>query len=254
MQSSLDRLSSNLVDVQFKNLSKYYGDGEKFRLMRKKGVYPYEYMDSWKRFKETNLPSKENFYSALNMEDTSYADYEHAKNVWGVMGVKDMGEYHDIYLKTDVLLLADVFESFRDTCMKHYRLDPVHFYTSPGLAWIAALKVTGVKLELLTDLDMLLMFEKGIRGGITQASHRYVRANNKYMEDKYDENKKSKFLQYLDANNLYGWAMSQRLPTHGFKWVEDLRKFTPVMINKLSEDKDIGYILEVDIGLSRRTS
>ena len=168
-----------------------------------------------------------------------------------VMGIKDMGEYHDVYLKTDVLLLADVFENFRDTCMKQYMLDPAHFYTSPGLAWqAAALKITGVSLELLTDMDMLLMFERGIRGGIVQSYHRYAKANNKYMGDKYDSEKDSVFLQYLDANNLYGCAMSQSLPTHGFEWVEDLSVFTPHEIGEICRDdgEGVGYLLEVDVG------
>ena len=119
-----------------------------------------------------------------------------------------------------MVLLANVFEAFRDTCLKHYKLDPAHFYTSPGLAWRACLKCTEIKLELLTDLDMLLMFERGIRGGITQAVHKYASANNKYMEDKFNPNEDTTYLQYLDANNLYGWAMSQPLPTGGFKWVD----------------------------------
>jgi len=118
-------------------------------------------------------------------------------------------------------LLADVFETFRETCLEHYKLDLTHFYTAPGLAWKAALKYTGIKLELLTDIDMLLMFEQGIRGGITQAVKRYAKANNKYMEEMYNSEESSRFLQYLDANNLYGGAMIKKLPTHGFKWVNN---------------------------------
>ena len=116
-----------------------------------------------------------------------------------------------------MVLLANVYEAFRDTCLRHYKLDPAHFYTSPGLAWHACLKRTGIKLELLTDPDMLLMFERGIRGGITQAVHKYTSANNKYMGDKFNPNKDTTYLQYPDTNNLYGWAMSQPLPTGGFK-------------------------------------
>ena len=161
-----------------------------------------------------------------------------------------------MYLATDVLLLADVFENFRDTCLKHYKLDPAHFYTSPGLAWQAALKYTEVKLELLRDKDMLLMFEKGIRGGITQAVHRYAKANNKYMGKKYNPEEESSYLQYLDANNLYGWAMSQELPTHDFKWVSNVDKFTKkgisniIRTNKRRSQRGAnsnGYILEVDV-------
>ena len=118
-------------------------------------------------------------------------------------------------------LLADVFENFRKTCLKHYNLDPAHYYTSPGLAWDACLKETGQELQLLHDYDMLMMFEKGIRGGISHISKRYAEANNKYMEN-YDSDKPSTYIQYLDANNLYGWAMSQPLPTGGFKWMKNL--------------------------------
>ena len=119
-----------------------------------------------------------------------------------------------------MVLLANVFEAFRDTCLKHYKLDPAHFYTSLGVAWPACLKRTGIKLELLTDPDMLLMFELGIRGGITQVVRKYVSANNKYIIDKFNPDEDTTYLQYLDVNNLYGWAMSQPLPTGGFKWVD----------------------------------
>ena len=131
-----------------------------------------------------------------------------------------MGEYHDLYVLSDTLLLEDVFENFRDKCIETYELDPAHFLSAPGLAWKACLKKTNVKLELLTDNDMLLMFEKGIRGGMCQATYRYAKANNKYMNN-YDKNKESSYLEYLDANNLYGWAMSEKLPVRNFKWIEE---------------------------------
>ena len=133
-----------------------------------------------------------------------------------------------------------MFEAFRNTCLEHYFLDPAHFYTSPGLAWKACLRKTRLRLELLTDPDMLLMFERGIRGGITQAVHRYASANNKYMGDQYDPSQESSYLQYLDANNLYGWAMSQPLPTGRFKWAN----IKPNEIHKLAKCKDKGYLLE----------
>ena len=141
------------------------------------------------------------------------------------------------------MLLANVFEAFRNTCLRHYSLDPAHFYTAPGLAWQACLKKTGIKLELLTDPDMLLMFEKGIRGGITQAVHKYASANNEYMEDSFDPKSESSYLQYLDANNLYGWAMSQPLPTGRFEWVD----INPNEISELATRTDKGYLLEVDV-------
>ena len=204
-------------------------------------------MSSWDKFEETKLPSKEAFHSNLNMSDISKYDYEHAQKVWKEFKLKNLGEYHDLYLKTDTLLLSNVFEAFMNTCLQHYKLDPAHFYTSPGLARQAALKKTGVKLELLTDPDMLLMFEKGIRGGITQAVHRYAKANNKYMGKKSDPEKSSSFLQYLYAKNLYGWAISQPLPTGGFKWVDDVSRFTPDEIGRLEKGGSKGYLLEVDV-------
>ena len=140
-------------------------------------------------------------------------------------------------------LLVNVYKAFRDTYLRRYSLDPAHFYTSPGLAWKACLKRTGIKLELLTDPDMLLMFEWGIRGGITQVVRKYASANNKYMEDRFDPKSERSYLQYLDANNLYGWAMSQPLPTVGFKWVD----VNPNEISDLATRTDKGYILEVDV-------
>ena len=219
MATSLDSLTRNLVKggnktFGFKNYSEL-----QYKLLTRKGVYPYEHMSSWDRFEDTELPPKESFYSSLNMSKISESDYILVQRVWEEFGVRNIGDYHDLYLRTDVVLLANVFEAFRDTCLKHYSLDPAYFYMAPGLAWKACLKKTGVRLELVTDPDMLLMFERGIRGGITQAVHRYALANNKYMEDFYDTNKESSYLQYLDANNLYSWTMSQPLPTSKFKWL-----------------------------------
>ena len=139
-------------------------------------------------------------------------------------------------------LLTDVFENFRDTCIKVYGLDPAYFLLAPGLAWQACLKKTGVKLELLKDVDMLLMIETGIRGGINHSMHRHGRANNKYMKD-YDKNKESSYITFVDANNLYEWAMLQKLPVDGFEWVEDLS----VIDEDFEEDSDVGYIIEADI-------
>ena len=212
-----------------------------YDLLTRKGVYPYKYVNSWDRFKETQLPPTDAFYSNLNMSSISEDDYQHAQRVWKEFGIRDLGDYHDLYLRTDVVLLANVYEAFRDTCLRHYKLDPVHFYTSPGLAWRACLKHTGIKLELLTDPDMLLMFERGIR--ITQAVRKYASANNKYMGDKFNPNEDTTYLQYLNANNLYGWAMPQPLPTGGYKWTD----VNPKEISELTTRTDKGYILEVDV-------
>ena len=220
MSTSLDSLVNNLPEEAFTNLKKYYTD-DKLSLVKRKGVYPYEYMNSLERLEENKLPPKESFYSTLTGEDISNEDYQHAQKVWEAFEIKSMEGYLELYNETDVLLLADVFENFRDICLENYKLDPAHYFTAPGLAWDAALKMTKVELELLSDLDMLLMVEKGIRGGVSMISNRYSKANNKYMGDKFNLSEPSKYIQYLDANNLYGAAMSMKLPTHGFKWMND---------------------------------
>ena len=218
MSKSLEALVDNLPEEAFNNLGRYY-TGDKLRLVKRKGVYPYEYMNTEERFNETKLPPKEAFYSRLSGEGITDEDYKHALNVWDVFNMKTFLDYHELYNETDVLLLADVFENFRNICLDNYELDPAHYFTAPGLAWDACLKKTGVKLELFSDVDMLLMVERGIRGGISMISNRYGEANNKYMGKSLNKSKPSKYIQYLDANNLYSCAMSKKLPTHGFKWM-----------------------------------
>ena len=247
MSSSLDSLTKNLV----RGGKKLFGFEDyselQYDLLTRKGVYPYEYVNSWDQFNKTQLPPIDVFYSNLNMSSISEEDYQHAQRVWKEFGIRDLGDYQDLCLRTDVVLLANVYEAFRDTCLKHYKLDPVHFYASPGLAWRACLKCTGIKLELLTDPDMLLMFERGIRGGITRAVRKYASANNKYMGDRFDPKSESSYLQYLDANNLYALAMSQPLPTGGFKWVDVNRN----EISELATRTDKGYVLEVDVSYTK---
>ena len=176
---------------------------ETFVLLLRKGVYSYEYMDSWERFDKTSLPYKKPFSSELYLEGITDKDYTHAQKVFKELGLKNLGDYHDLYVQSDTLLLADVFENFRNKCIEIYELDPAHFLSAPGLVWQACFKKTEIELELLTNIDMLLKVEKGIRGRICHAIHRYARANNKYMKN-YDKNIKSSYLMYLDANNLYG--------------------------------------------------
>ena len=156
--------------------------------------------------------------------------------------MKNMGHYHDHYLKKDVLLLPDVFEKFIDTCLKFYGLDPCHYFSSPGLSWDAMLKMTGMRLEKIVDIDMYLFIEKRLRGGISYIAKRYAKSNNKYMKD-YDPTKPSKYISYLDMNNLYGWAMSRYLLYGGFKWLKNVDNFDE---NSTSENSSIGYIIEVD--------
>ena len=219
------------LSEKFPNTYKFWNrDLNKFFLLLRKGVYPYEYMDSWERFNETELPDKESFYSELNKEGITDEDYVHAQKVWDTFKINNLGEYHDLQVQADTLQLADVFEKFRNMCIEIYQLDPTHFLSAPGLAWQAFLKKTGVELELLTDNDMLIEHENGIRGGMCNAVYRYAKANNKYMKN-FDENILSTYLEYLDANNLQGWTMCKKLPVSNFTWVEDLSIFT--LIKKL---------------------
>ena len=176
-------------------------------------------MESWKIFHETSLPDKKAFYSKLNLKDITNKSYAHAQKVWEVFEIKNEGENHDLYVQSDTLWLAHMLENFRDKSIEIYELDPAYFVFAPGLAWKACLKKTEVELELLTYLDMLLMNEEGVRGGICLAIYRHAKASNKYMNN-YDKNIESSYLMHLDANNLYGWAMSQKLPVDGFKWVK----------------------------------
>ena len=218
--------------------------------MLRKGVYPYEYMDNWERFNETSLPRKESFYSNLNMEDIDDVDYRHGNNVINKSRLNNLGDYHDLYVESDTILLADMFENFRDMSLKEYQLDPAHFLSLPGLAWQACLKKTNIELELLTDFKMLLMVEEGIRGGICHSIHRYAKANNKYMKN-YNSNEESSYIQYLDANNLYGWAMSKKLPVNGFKWIDN-NEINEDFIKNYDENNDKGYIFKVDVKYSKR--
>ena len=162
---------------------------------------------------------KKGFYGGLNLEDIADKDYTHAQKVFEEFKFKNLGDYHNLYVQSDTLLLADVFENFRTKCIEIYELHPAHFLSAPGLVWRACLRKTGVELELLSNVDMLLMVEKGIRGGICHAVHRYVKANNKYMKN-YDKSIILSYLMYLDANNLHDWGMSQKLPVNGFKWIK----------------------------------
>ena len=172
MSSSLSKLVNKELIKKLKNTYSFCNnDINKFVLLLRKGIYPYEYMDSWERFNETSLPSKEDFYSNLNMENIDDIDYRHGNNVFKRFELENLGEYHDLYVQSDTLLLADLFENFRDMCIKEYQLDPAHFLSLPGLAWQACLKKTNIELELLTDYNMLLMVEEGIRGGICHSIH-----------------------------------------------------------------------------------
>ena len=195
MSSSLDKLVSNLTKENLKYTSEEF-TGKKLSLMSQKGVYPYDYMDSFEKFNQTELPTKEQFNSVLNDQHVTNDEYDHAKKVWKAFNIETMGEYHDLYLKGDVLLLADVFESFKKTCLQYYKLDPCHYVTSPGLSWDAMLKMTDIILELMIDVDMFQFIVKGMRGGVSYIANRYGKANNKYMK-KYSEKAPSKLSSIL---------------------------------------------------------
>ena len=243
--SSVEALVNNLPKDGFKNLEKYFTP-EQVKLLKQKGFFPYDYMDDIEKLKVKKPPTQEVFYSKLTGHGIDNINYQHVLKVWKTWKMKTFKDYLKLYNETDVLLLADVFENFRDVCLKNYGLDPVYYFTAPGLAWDACLKITGVSLELLTDSDMLLMIEKGIRGGISIISNRYGEANNKYMKD-YDKTKLSKFLMYLDANNLYGWAMTQKLPVHSFKWMSN-KEIENIFNNQIVQVwEKTPCILEVDL-------
>ena len=230
-------------NFKFSKQNDYIKNNHDLHLLTDKGVYPYDYMNSWDKFDETELPPKEAFFSKLSNEHISDADYERAKNIWNHFEIKTMGEYHDLYLKTDVLLLTDVFENFRNMCLEYYELDPAHYYTLPNFGWDAMLLKTGVNLELIHDLEMYEMVEKGLRGGMCQVSKKHVTANNKYMKN-YDTDVISSYINYLDANNLYGLAMSHKLPYGELQWSDDIYDTDDISNYK---DGDDGYILEVDL-------
>ena len=244
MSSGLDKLVSNLPKDDLIYTSKAF-KGKRLDLMSQKGVYPYDYMDSFEKFNEKELPTKDQFYSILNDQHITDDEYNHAKEVWNTFMIRTLGDYHDLYLVSDVLLLTDVSENFRKTCMQYYKLDPCHYFSSPGLSWDAMLKMTYIKLELMTDIDMFQFIENGIRGGVSYIANRYGNANNKYMKE-YDEKAPSKYIMYLDANNLYGWAMSQYLPTGNFNWMTD-KEISKINLGKYELDSKEGLILEVDL-------
>ena len=212
MSFSLDKLDKNLTDEDFKYLVEEFASTN-LGLLKQKGAYPYEYMNSFERCNEEKLPARKYFYSSTKAGKFGYdgkvsdghvsvKDYLTCKKNWDKFGMKNVGDYHDQYLKKDVLLSADVFEKFIATCLKFYGLDPCHYFSSPGLSWDAMLKMTVVKLEKISDIGKYLFIEKGLSGGISYIAKRYAKGNSKYMKD-YDPKKPSTFISYLDMNKLY---------------------------------------------------
>jgi len=262
LQASLDTLSSNIPSEGFSILkSEFKGlSDEKLNLIKTKGVYPYEYMNDKSRFLEKSLPSQKEFYSSLKREGVSDEEYAHAQKVWKEFAIKDLGDYTDLYLKTDVMLLAVVWDNFRKLCIRTSRLEPSWYVSLPSFSFdkLFISKQTefivkdNEKFQWHIDLfkdgqdDMYQWVEKSIRGGISTITHRHAEANNDQM-DSYNKNLPSSTIKYLDANNLYGWAMSQKLPTGEYKWERNPDEWTTEKILQLSDDASYGYIFEVDL-------
>ena len=252
LPSSLELLTKNLLKSgkeKLKLMNDAFSQTEIDFVLRK-GSYPYEHMDAWEKFDEQSLPIKEAFYSQLTDCNITDDDYEHANAVWKTFEMKSMADYHDLYLKTDVLLLGDIFENFRELCLLYYRLDPLHYITLPSMAWDACLRMSPVQLELIVDPDMYQFMETGIRGGISMITHRYAEANNRYTPN-FDSSKPSTFILSLDANNLYGYSMVQQMPTSSFKWLTG-DELIGLNVMSLSKDSDVGYIFEVDLNYPMR--
>ena len=249
LPASLDSLAQQMKDSDFKYMTRFFPDPTKRALMLRKGVFPYDYMTSMDKFDETQLPPQSAFYNRLTDEPISDEDYEFAQQVWTLCECRTLRDYHDLYLKSDVFLTTDIGEKFRDDSQALYGLEFVHYYSLPGLSWDAALKHSEVELELITDIDMYLMIEKGIRGGISMISHRYAKANDPRMGDEYDASKPTSTLLYLDANSLYPKAMCEPLPIDQFSMVDNLDAFD---VTQVADDAEYGYVLEIDANIPNR--
>ena len=253
LSASLDSLvenlkkgKNNIIELRkvFKNTSDEFKKDDDFMFMISKGVYPYDYINNFDKLYETKLPHRKYFYSRLYNEHIKPKEYTRALKVFQHFNCKNILEYHELYLKADVLLLSDVWKNFKNVCLVNYKLDPAYYLTAPSLSWDAFLKVSKIKLELITDYEMYLFFEDGIRGGLSQISTRYAKANNKYMKS-YDKTKPETYISYFDANNLYGHSMCEYLPYKDFKWNND--EWNEDKILNLSDTSNKGYLFSVDL-------
>lgn len=253
LDSSLSLLVSNLRDKGeefFFHVNKVFKDPEQRALLYRKGVFPYNYLQALNVLDETVLPPIESFYNDLSRENITPEDYDFAKKVWKAFNCRNLGDYLQIYLLADTLLLADCFESFRHTSIRNYRLDPSHFYSNAHYSLNAYLRFSGVTLDLFTDINMHLFIAKGIRGGLSIVTKRYCKANNKYLPD-FDPSKPIVYLLFLDFNNLYGRAMMDYLPFKDFRWLA----LSPKLIRKILKtpsNAKTGYILEVTMSYPKK--
>ncbi|KFM58434.1 hypothetical protein X975_13863, partial [Stegodyphus mimosarum] len=248
LDASLEALVENLKQSnhEFKIFNKFFENEMSRSLLLRKGIFPYSYFDSLNVLNETCLPAKESFYSALHGTTVSDEDYKHANVVFKAFKCKNFADYLELYQSVDVVLLAEVFLSFRRTALKYYELDPVHFVTAADSTWNAGLKLTKIELQLLNNVNDYIWFENQMRGGICLLGTRHKVANNPYIRDSFNPQKPTNYIVALDANNLYGYVMSQFLPTGSFSWLSktEIEKFD---ILNSKEESNVGYILEVDL-------
>ena len=250
LSSSLDRLADDLKKSDETAFKRLQGEFPKtYKSLMNKGVYFYDYASSFDILEEQQLPPKEAFFNKLKDEEISVADYERAQKTFAEFGCKNLRDYMDLYVKSDALLLCDIFEYFRELCLKNYGLDPCHYLSLPGFTWDAMLKMTKVEIELISDLDQYTFVEDGLRGGVCTINHRHFEANNPYL-DNFDPTKATSFIHYVDANNLYGASMSKPLPIGNFRWLEK-KEIETLEISNLNADGDTCYILEVDLDYPR---
>ena len=233
LNKSLDYLTGTINDEDRISLKQEFGE-ENYKLLTKKGIYPYDYFNSKDKYNELKLRKKEKFFNKLSNKNISNDEYKHAIKVSRTFKCKNLLDYSILYLKTDICHLSDVFQKFSNFAYETYELDPRHSYTLPGFSWQNMLKMTKIELELISDSDMYLYLIDSIRGGICQVNKKHVKAGNIYTRKVHDEsldkkikkklktNDLNKFIMYLDANNLYGHSMSKPLPYKNFKWSDDL--------------------------------
>jgi hypothetical protein len=243
MSDNLSKLAEYLPQNKFIETKNYFNNVN-IEILTNKCTFPYEYIDSLEKLKITKLPPIEKFYSSLTESTISEKEYVRCQNLWKTFDIKNLGDFSDLYLIIDCLLLTDIFYNFRKVCMKYYKLDPAHYFTTPGLSWDAMLRMTGVEFELISDYDIFMTVESGIRGGLTQCSTRHAVANNPYLSN-YNPEEETSYIMFKDANNLYAAAMCEPLPYGGFEINEE--NISVGDIEALDDEGPYGYMFVVDI-------